>query len=86
VLLSEWADLGQVTTATMAARFGSPLAVWSGAVCAMATKGILAAWLGAGVRRWLHGRLSPRAVRYGSVLLLLLLGGLSVAESLLAPP
>ena len=83
VLFSEWADFGQITTATMAARFASPWAVWAGAVAAMMTKGVLAAWLGAGARRWLRDRLSPRVVRYGSVTLLLVLGALSVAESLL---
>jgi putative Ca2+/H+ antiporter (TMEM165/GDT1 family) len=86
VLFSEWGDVGQVTAATMAARFASPSAVWLGAVCAMATKGVLAAWLGAGVRRWVCDRISPRLVRYGSVSLLLLLGALATVEALLANP
>lgn len=83
VLFSEWADLGQITAATMAARFASPWAVWLGAVCAMVTKGLLAACVGAGARRWLRDRLSPRMIRYGSAMILLLVGALSVAESLL---
>jgi Ca2+/H+ antiporter, TMEM165/GDT1 family len=83
VLFSEWADSGQITTAAMAAKFASPWAVWAGAVAAMMTKGLLAAWLGAGARRWLRDRLSPSVVRYGSVALLLVLGAASVAESLL---
>ncbi len=36
--------------ATMAARFGSPLIVWMGAVFARVTEGALAASVGAGVR------------------------------------
>jgi putative Ca2+/H+ antiporter (TMEM165/GDT1 family) len=83
VLFSEWGDLGQVTTATMAARFGSPVTVWLGAVCAMTSKVVLGAWLGVGVRQWLRDRVSPRTIRCGSVTLLLLLGGLSVVELLL---
>ena len=86
ILFSEWGDVGQVTAATMAARFASPSAVWLGAVCAMATKGVLAAWLGAGVKRWVRDRVSPRMVRYGSVTLLLLLGALAAAEAFLANP
>jgi putative Ca2+/H+ antiporter (TMEM165/GDT1 family) len=86
VLFSEWGDVGQVTAATMAARFASPFAVWLGAVCAMVTKGVLAAWLGVGVRRWVGDRLSPQVVRYGSITLLLLLGALSTAEALFAKP
>jgi len=39
VFFSEWGDVGQITAATMAARFGSPLLVWIGAVAAMVTKG-----------------------------------------------
>ena len=50
IFFSEWGDTGQVTAATLAARFGSPLVVWVGAVGAMVTKGALAAFAGAGVR------------------------------------
>jgi putative Ca2+/H+ antiporter (TMEM165/GDT1 family) len=41
IFFSEWGDIGQITAATMAARFGAPLLVWIGAVCAMVTKGVL---------------------------------------------
>lgn len=82
VFFSEWGDVGQITAATMAARFGAPLVVWVGAVSAMATKGALAASLGAGVRRWIQDHLSPRTIRYAAVGVLLLLGMLSVVESL----
>ena len=83
VFLSEWGDIGQITAATMAARFSSPFVVWLGAVAAMVTKGILAAFLGAGVRQWISDRISPRVIRVGGVSLLLVLGTLSVLETLM---
>ncbi len=35
IFFSEWGDVGQITAATMAARFGTPVMVWAGAVSAM---------------------------------------------------
>jgi putative Ca2+/H+ antiporter (TMEM165/GDT1 family) len=83
VFLSEWGDIGQITAATMAARFSAPFVVWLGAVAAMVTKGILAAFLGAGVRQWIADRIAPQAIRIGGVSLLLVLGTLSVLETLM---
>jgi len=83
IFFSEWGDVGQITAAAFAARYGSPLVVWFGAVSAMFTKGALAAFLGAGIRRWIQDRVSPRVVRYFAVALLLVLGVLSVLEILL---
>jgi putative Ca2+/H+ antiporter (TMEM165/GDT1 family) len=80
IFLSEWGDVGQITAATLSARFGLPLVVWAGAVGAMVTKGALAASVGTGVRRWIVARVSPRAVRYCGVGLMLALGALSVWE------
>jgi putative Ca2+/H+ antiporter (TMEM165/GDT1 family) len=85
IFFSEWGDIGQVTAATLAARFPSPLVVWVGAVGAMVTKGALAAYAGAGVRRWIQQHVSPKTVRYVAVAVLLLLGLLSVAEILSRP-
>ena len=82
IFFSEWGDVGQITAATMAARFGAPFMVWAGAVSAMVTKGALAASVGAGVRQWLVARIPPRAVRYAGVSALLLLGLLSMLETL----
>jgi putative Ca2+/H+ antiporter (TMEM165/GDT1 family) len=82
IFFSEWGDAGQLTAATMAARFGSPLAVWAGAVAAMCTKSALAAWAGAGGRPWLEARVSPRLLRNAAAAVLLLLGLLSAAETL----
>jgi uncharacterized membrane protein YfcA len=48
----------------------------------MVTKGSLAAFLGAGIRRWIHDRVSPAVIRYVGVSLLLVLGCLSVIEIL----
>jgi Ca2+/H+ antiporter, TMEM165/GDT1 family len=82
IFFSEWGDVGQVTAAAMSARFGVPAVVWAGAVCAMITKGVLAASLGAGVRRWITSHVPPKVVRYCGVGLMLLLGLLSVLEIL----
>ncbi len=48
----------------------------------MATKGALAASIGAGVRQWIVARIPPKVVRYAGVSLLLVLGVLSVLETL----
>jgi putative Ca2+/H+ antiporter (TMEM165/GDT1 family) len=82
IFFSEWGDVGQITAATMAARFGAPMLVWTGAVAAMATKGALAASIGAGVRQWIAARIPPKVVRYAGVSALLILGLLSVLETL----
>lgn len=82
IFFSEWGDVGQITAATMAARFNMPLMVWAGAVSAMVTKGALAASVGAGVRRWIVSRVAPRTVRWVGVSALLVLGLLSVIETL----
>ncbi len=82
IFFSEWGDVGQITAATLAARYGSPWIVWIGAVSAMATKGALAASIGAGLRGWIRDHLSPKVIRYAGVGLLLLLGLLSVIETL----
>ncbi|MDE3194752.1 MAG: TMEM165/GDT1 family protein [Acidobacteriota bacterium] len=82
IFFSEWGDAGQITAAAMAAKTGALVAVWIGAVSAMATKGILAASFGAGIRQWIVARVSPRIVRYAGVCALLLLGVLSVVETL----
>jgi putative Ca2+/H+ antiporter (TMEM165/GDT1 family) len=82
IFFSEWGDVGQITAATMAARFGAPYLVWAGAVLAMVTKGALAASVGAGVRQWIIARIPPKAVRYAGVSALLVLGLLSVLETL----
>ena len=83
IFFSEWGDIGQITAATMAARFSAPLLVWIGAVSAMVTKGALAASIGGALRQWIQDHLSPKVIRYGAVSLLLILGILSAAETLL---
>jgi putative Ca2+/H+ antiporter (TMEM165/GDT1 family) len=82
IFFSEWGDVGQITAATMAARFGTPSLVWAGAVAAMATKGALAASVGAGVRQWIVTHIPPKTIRYVGVTALLVLGLLSVLETL----
>ena len=83
IFFSEWGDVGQITAATLAAKYHAALLVWFGAVAAMITKGSLAAFLGAGIRRRIHDRVSPKIVRYVAVSLLLVLGVLSVIEILM---
>ncbi|HTS78266.1 MAG TPA: TMEM165/GDT1 family protein [Bryobacteraceae bacterium] len=82
IFFSEWGDAGQITAAAMSAKFHMPLMVWIGAVSAMVTKGILAASIGAGVRGWIQGHIPPRIIRYAGVGALVLLGILSVIETL----
>jgi putative Ca2+/H+ antiporter (TMEM165/GDT1 family) len=83
IFFSEWGDVGQITAAAMAAKYHAALIVWLGAFAAMVTKGSMAAFLGAGIRRWIHNRVSPAIVRYVGVSLLLVLGVLSVIEILI---
>ena len=83
IFFSEWGDVGQVTAATLAVRYRLPFVVWLGAVTAMVSKGLLAAFLGAGIRRQIQERVSPKVVRYFAVGLLLFLGLLTVLEILI---
>src|SRR5580692_3736059 len=82
IFFSEWGDVGQITAAAMSAKFHVPVVVWLGAVGAMVTKGILAASIGAGVRGWIQEHVPPRVIRYAGVGALVLLGILSVVETL----
>lgn len=82
IFFSEWGDVGQITAATLAAKYHMPFVVWVGAVGAMVTKGALAAFLGGGIRSWIQNRVAPQVVRYVAVSLLLVLGVLSVLEVL----
>ena len=82
IFFSEWGDVGQVTAATMAARFGVAVGGLGRRRGAMVTKGALAASIGAGVRGWIQRHLSPKTIRYAAVGMLLLLGTLSVVETL----
>jgi Ca2+/H+ antiporter, TMEM165/GDT1 family len=50
VFFTEWADVGQITTAALVARYHAPTAVWIGATLALVTKGVLAITLGVGLR------------------------------------
>jgi putative Ca2+/H+ antiporter (TMEM165/GDT1 family) len=83
ILFSEWGDMGQITAAAMSAKYHVPLPVWGGAVCAMVTKGLLAASVGGGVRGWIQEHVPPRIVRYAGVSALAVLGTLSVIETLI---
>jgi putative Ca2+/H+ antiporter (TMEM165/GDT1 family) len=82
IFFSEWGDVGQITAAAMSAKFHVPVVVWMGAVGAMVTKGILAASIGAGVRGWIQEHVPPKVIRYCGVTALIVLGILSVVETL----
>lgn len=63
VFFTEWADIGQLTAAGIAARSHAPLWVWLGATLALATKGALAVTLGVGLRRFVPLRMMrPAAI------------------------
>jgi putative Ca2+/H+ antiporter (TMEM165/GDT1 family) len=53
VFFTEWADIGQLTTAAVVARFGLPWVVWAAATAALMTKGLLGVTVGARVGRHL---------------------------------
>ena len=74
IFFTEWADFGQITTAMLSARFHAPVAVWLGATLALSTKGAVAATVGAGIRR----RLTGRALRWGTAMIFLMLGAMSL--------
>jgi putative Ca2+/H+ antiporter (TMEM165/GDT1 family) len=76
IFFSEWGDLGQLTAATLAARYQAPLVVWLGATMALMTKGILAMTLGLGMRN----RIPKKALRLVSVSLCLTMGIVSAVR------
>jgi putative Ca2+/H+ antiporter (TMEM165/GDT1 family) len=73
-----------VWSATTAAEsvWRTAITVWLGAVGAMVTKGALASLLGAGVRMWIAERVQPRVIRWVATVAILVLGTLSVLETL----
>jgi putative Ca2+/H+ antiporter (TMEM165/GDT1 family) len=83
IVLSEWADVGMITAATLAANHANLLfVVWLGAVAAMVTKGLIAAFLGAGLRQWIRDKIQPKHLRYVSVVALAILGAAATAEDM----
>ena len=63
IFFSEWGDVGQVTTATLVARYHAPGLVWLAATLALVTKGGLALTLGLGLRRYVP----QSALRYAAL-------------------
>ncbi|HEU4884782.1 MAG TPA: TMEM165/GDT1 family protein [Longimicrobium sp.] len=60
VFLTEWADPGQLTAATLSVRYDAPVIVWIAASLAVSTKAVFAATAGVVLRRWV-----PRNVLRG---------------------
>ena len=58
--LAEWGDLTQLATAGLAARSGSPVAIWVGALVALASVAALAATFG----RQIVARVPIRRINY----------------------
>jgi putative Ca2+/H+ antiporter (TMEM165/GDT1 family) len=56
IFLSEWGDVGQLSTAALSAQYRMPLTVWMGATVALMTKGLLALTLGTQLRRFVPSR------------------------------
>lgn len=52
IFFSEWADVGQITTALLVARYQRPLLVFLGAALALIVKTSFAVAAGLGLRRW----------------------------------
>ena len=71
---SEWADVGQITAAVLAAQIRLPAVVWTGATLAVLTKSVASATLGIGLRRWVPGG----ALRVLSVCVYLAMGTLAM--------
>ena len=80
IFFSEWGDIGQVTAAAMAVQWEAPAVVWCAAVAAMLTKAMIAASAGAWIRARIARYIQPAMLRYASVVLLMALGILSIAN------
>jgi len=74
VFFSEWGDIGQITAATLVARYNAPLVIWIGGTLAMVSKAILALTVGTVLRN----RIPREILRYCGVFLLFSLGVLSL--------
>jgi Ca2+/H+ antiporter, TMEM165/GDT1 family len=74
IFFTEWGDVGQLTAATLAARYQHALIIWLAATLALATKGTLAIALGLGLRR----HVPKRVLRYAAFSICLLMGVLSL--------
>ena len=73
IFFSEWGDVGQVATATLAAQYQLLLIVWMGAVLAVMTKAFIALTFGAVMK----SRLPTNFLRYATVGTCVVLGLLS---------
>lgn len=74
IFLSEWADVGQISTAALAAQYRMPLPVCVGATAALMTKGLLALTLGKQLRR----HIPTRVLRMAAVGSCCILGTISL--------
>lgn len=73
IVLSEWADIGQLTAASLVAQGYAPSAVWGGATLAAMAKALLTVSEGSALRRWLPSR----ALRLGGTAVCSVMGVLA---------
>lgn len=78
VLVAEFGDLTQILTATLAARYDAPIAVWVGAIAALWTVSVLAVSFGRALLRVVP----LRRVQQLAAVVLLVLAGYSLATTL----
>lgn len=74
VFFTEWGDFGQITAATLTAKYHEPTTVWVGSTLAMMTKAAFAILLGVSLRE----RVPVNIFRYAAVCVCVSLGFLSV--------
>ncbi len=77
IVLAEWGDLSQLTTAALAAKHGRPLTVFLGAVSALASVTAIAVTVGHGLKARFH----PGKVRRVAAALFALVGTLILVRS-----
>lgn len=82
ILCSEWGDIGQIMTATLASRYQAPLVVFVGATLALVTKGVLALVVGSSLRR----RVPISILRPVSAILCVILGLMSAISPVFTSP
>src|SRR5215510_3170891 len=73
VLLTEWGDVGQITAATLSARYRAPVTVLLSATAALITKALFAGLVGVRLRE----KIPQKVLRYGACVTCVALGILS---------
>jgi putative Ca2+/H+ antiporter (TMEM165/GDT1 family) len=80
MFLSEWADLGQISAATLVMKYNAAWPIWLGGTLALCSKGALALTLGTNLRRRIPERYARR-LSVSSCLILALISLYSLISS-----